>query len=88
MIEPQKCSFKGMCYICQTGGYCVVEDGMKCEYDSRSRPLPAQPTAEAVLDELAEFTNNPDNTFDLGNAQKGITLKDLYKWMQSKGWQP
>jgi hypothetical protein len=41
-----------------------------------------------VLDELAVFLDNADNTSDSGNAQKWVSLPVLFKWMQSKGWNP
>jgi hypothetical protein len=43
---------------------------------------------EKVLDDLATFLDDADNTSDSGNAQKWVSLPMLFKWMQSKGWQP
>ena len=47
-----------------------------------------QSKRDKVLEELATFLNNADNTSDSGNAQKWVSLPVLFKWMQSKGWQP
>lgn len=34
--DPSRCTFEGMCYLCNTGGHCTVDDGFECCYDSRT----------------------------------------------------
>jgi hypothetical protein len=36
--QRERCSFEGMCYLCNTGGHCTVDDAIPCGYDSRPNP--------------------------------------------------